>query len=154
MRLCVKLLEVINYQRKAADRKAQICPVSGTNALLICALRPADFLTKCCWSSWETSRTVSFSTPKIFSVNLIPTFRWEEGKKNDATVRSINSLRFFDHWFFSRLRVSTWGFARIRRTLLNVFSCVGFLHWRMSHMRLVSHAVHDYVSKTASCQTF
>ena len=29
---------------KSADRKAQISPVSGTHAFLICAFRAADFL--------------------------------------------------------------------------------------------------------------
>ena len=32
------------YLRKSTDRKAQISPVSGTNAFLICALRSVDFL--------------------------------------------------------------------------------------------------------------
>ena len=51
-----KLLEIENeivremvwgdkpYRRKSADRKAQISPLSWTNAFLICALRSAVFL--------------------------------------------------------------------------------------------------------------
>ena len=35
------------HLRKSADRKAQISPVSGTNAFLICAFRSADFLRWC-----------------------------------------------------------------------------------------------------------
>ena len=33
-----------HLMRKSADRKAQISPLSWTNALLICALWSADFL--------------------------------------------------------------------------------------------------------------
>ena len=36
-----------HHLRKSADQKAQISPVSGTNAFLICAFRSADFLRWC-----------------------------------------------------------------------------------------------------------
>ena len=36
-----------HYLRKSADRTAQISPVSGTTAFLICAFRSADFLRLC-----------------------------------------------------------------------------------------------------------
>ena len=32
-----------HHLRKSADRKAQVSPVSGKNAFLICAIRSADF---------------------------------------------------------------------------------------------------------------
>ena len=47
-RLCVRLLSGDKHHlRKSADRKAQISPMSGTNAFLICAFRSADFLRWC-----------------------------------------------------------------------------------------------------------
>ena len=47
-RLCVRLRSRDKHHlRKFADRKAQISPVSGTNAFLICAFRSADFLRWC-----------------------------------------------------------------------------------------------------------
>ena len=36
-----------HHLRESADRKAQISPVSRTNAFLICALWSADFLKWC-----------------------------------------------------------------------------------------------------------
>ena len=48
-----------HHLRKSADRKAQISPVSGTNAFLISAFRSADFL-RWCLSPEATSRTISF----------------------------------------------------------------------------------------------
>ena len=36
-----------HHLRKSADRKAQISPVIGTNAFLICAFRSADFFRWC-----------------------------------------------------------------------------------------------------------
>ena len=81
-------------QRKAADGKAQICPVSGTNALLICALRPADFLTKCCWSPWEISRTISFSTSKNFQCQLDSyiSMRRREEERCNCTFNHLSSV--------------------------------------------------------------
>ena len=47
-RLCVRLRSGDKHHlRKSADRKAQISPVSRTNAVLICAFRSADFLRWC-----------------------------------------------------------------------------------------------------------
>ena len=47
-RLCVRLRSGDKHQlRKSADRRAQISPVSGTNAFLICAFRSAVFLRWC-----------------------------------------------------------------------------------------------------------
>ena len=46
--LCVRLRSGDKHHlSKSADRKAQISPVSGKNAFLICAFRSADFLRRC-----------------------------------------------------------------------------------------------------------
>ena len=51
-----------HYQRKSVDRKAQISQVSGTNSLLICALRSADF----------PSGAYQFEQPHAQSLVLFP----------------------------------------------------------------------------------
>ena len=52
-------LRVLTPHEKSADQKAQIIPVSGTNAFLICAFWSEDFL-RWCYSPSATSRTISF----------------------------------------------------------------------------------------------
>ena len=69
--LCVRLRSGDKHHlRKSADRKAQIrkacVPLTG----LICAFRSADFLRWCLTPS-ATSRTISFSIPIVFGINLI-----------------------------------------------------------------------------------
>ena len=49
-----------HHLRKSADRKAQISPVSGTNALLICAFRSADFLRWCLSSERDLMHNLFF----------------------------------------------------------------------------------------------
>ena len=73
-----------HYLRKSADRKAQISPVSGTNAFLICGFRSADFLRRCSYPPRATSRTISFLFPIVFGINifsvcveLVSEFSWQ-----------------------------------------------------------------------------
>ena len=64
-----------HHPRKSADRKAQISPVSETNAFLICALRSADFLAGGVYPPSAASRTIYFSISNSFlysSVLFIP----------------------------------------------------------------------------------
>ena len=49
-----------DHLRKSADRKAQISPVSGTNAFLICAFRSADFLRWCLSSERNRAHNLFF----------------------------------------------------------------------------------------------
>ena len=72
-----------HHLRKSADRKAQISPVSGTNAFLICAFRSADFL-RWCLSSERS--TISFSISNSF---------WYYRKRGSASyiVREVLSVR-------------------------------------------------------------
>ena len=60
-----------HHLRKSADRKAQISPMSGTNAFLICAFRSADFLRWCLFSERNLTHNLFFLFPIVFSINLI-----------------------------------------------------------------------------------
>ena len=69
-RLCVRLRsEDEHHLRKSSDRKAQISPVSGTNAFLICALRSADFLRWCLSSERNLTHNLFFLFTIVFSIN-------------------------------------------------------------------------------------
>ena len=62
-----------HHLRKSAERKAQISPVSGTNAFLICAFRSADFFR---WrlpskSKRNLMHSLLFLFSIIFCMNLI-----------------------------------------------------------------------------------
>ena len=74
-RLCVRLhSEEKHHLRKSADRKAQVSPVSGTNAFLICVFRSADFLRWCLSSKRNLTHNLFFSISNSFSINLIHFF--------------------------------------------------------------------------------
>ena len=65
-RLCVRLRsEDKHHLKKSADRKAQIIPVSGTNAFLICAFRFADFLRWCLSSLRNFTYNLFFLFPIV-----------------------------------------------------------------------------------------
>ena len=59
-----------HHLRKSADRKAQISPVSGTHAFLICAFRSADFL-RWCLSPERNLTHFFFLFPIVFGINSI-----------------------------------------------------------------------------------
>ena len=85
-RFCARLRsEDKHHLRKSADRKAQISPVSGTNAFLICAFRSADFLRWCLSSERNLTHNLFFLFP---IVNLIHFF----DEKDGATGNSIVAL--------------------------------------------------------------
>ena len=66
-RLCVRLCSGDKHHlRKSADRKAQISPVSGTNAFLICAFRSADFLRWCLSPERNLTHNLFFLFPIVF----------------------------------------------------------------------------------------
>ena len=85
--VCVRLRsEDKHHLRKSADRKAQISPVSGTNAFLICAFRSADFLRWRLSSERNLTRNLFFLFPIVFSISLIHFF---DEKKDGAAGNSI-----------------------------------------------------------------
>ena len=59
-----------HHLRKFADRKAQISPVSGKNASLICAFQSADFLRWCLSSARNLTHNLFFLFPIVFRTNL------------------------------------------------------------------------------------
>ena len=75
-----------HHLRKSADRKAQISPVSGTNAFLICAFRSADFLRWCLSPERNLTHNLFFLFPIVFGINLIHFF---DEKKDGAAGNSI-----------------------------------------------------------------
>ena len=72
-RLCVRLRSGDKHHlRKSADRKAQISPVSGTNAFLICTFWSADFLSWCLYIPRAQPHAQSlFLFPIVFGINLV-----------------------------------------------------------------------------------
>ena len=75
-RLCVRLrLGDKHNLRKSSDRKAQISPVSGTNAFLICAFRSEDFLRWCLSPERNLTHNLLFLFPIVFGINLIHFFK-------------------------------------------------------------------------------
>ena len=93
-RLCVRLRSGDKHHlRKSADRKAQISPVSGTNAFLICAFRSADFLRWCLSPERNLTHNLFFLFPIVFGINLIHFF---DEKKDGEAENSIVFFRCFD----------------------------------------------------------
>ena len=76
-----------HHLRKSADQKAQISPVSGTNAFLICAFRSADFLSWCLSPERNLIHNLFFPFPIVFGNNLI---HFLDEKKDFAAGNSIN----------------------------------------------------------------
>ena len=68
-----------HHLRKSADRKAQISPLSGTNAFLICAFRSADFLRWCLSPEDNLTHNIFFLFPIVFGINLIHFFDQKDG---------------------------------------------------------------------------
>ena len=64
-RLCVRLLGDKHHLRKFSDRNAQISPVSGMNAFLVCALRFADFLGWCLSPERNLTHNLFFLFPIV-----------------------------------------------------------------------------------------
>ena len=103
---CQKLLEMekeivrevargdVHKLRKSAGCKAQITPVCGMSALLVCALRSADFLSWCS-STQASSRTISLSISNHFWYRFDSCFQLEEGRCS----------RTFDHCICLRFRL-------------------------------------------------
>ena len=86
-RLCVRLRSGDKHHlRKPSDRKAQISPVSETNAFLICAFRSEDFLRWCLSSERNLTHNLFFLFPIVFGINLIHFF---DEKKDGAAENSI-----------------------------------------------------------------
>ena len=72
-----------HHLRKSADRKAQISPVSGANAFLICAFRSADFLRWCLSSKRNLTHNIFFLFPIVFGIHFF------DEKKDGAAGNSI-----------------------------------------------------------------
>ena len=86
-RLSVRLRsEDKHHLRKSADCKAQISPVSGTNAFLICAFRFADYLRWCLSSECNLTHNLFVLFPIVFCINLIHFF---DEKKDGVAGKSI-----------------------------------------------------------------
>ena len=82
-RLCVRLRSGDrHHMRKSADRKAQISPVTATNAVLICAFRSADFLRWCLSPERNLAHNLFFLFPIVFGINLIHFFN----EKRDGSI--------------------------------------------------------------------
>ena len=83
--------------RKSANRKARISSMSGTNALLICALRSAIFpVVFDISSNCKLRQNLFFLFPPVFDIS--------SGKKNDGVHFFLNNcFRFFD-WLSNHLR--------------------------------------------------
>ena len=60
-----------HHLRKSSDRKAQLSPVSGTNAFLLCAFRSEGFLKWCLSTECNRTHNLFFLFPKVFGINLI-----------------------------------------------------------------------------------
>ena len=75
-----------HHLRKSSDQKAQISPVSGTNAFLICAFRSEDFLRWCLSSERNLTHNLFFLFPIVFGINLNHLF---DEKKDGASGNSI-----------------------------------------------------------------
>ena len=71
-----------HHLRKSADRKAQISPVSETNAFLICAFQSADFLRWCLSSERNLTHKVFFLFPMLKSPVTQPFDRGKTKKAN------------------------------------------------------------------------
>ena len=71
---------------KICRSKAQISPVSGTNAFLICAFRSADFLRWCLPSERNLTHNLFILFPIVFGINLIHFF---DEKKDGAAENAI-----------------------------------------------------------------
>ena len=94
-RLCVRLRsEDKHHLRKSADRKAQISPVSRTNAFLICAFRSADFLRWCLSSERNLTHNLFFLFPIVFGINLIHFFSMRR-RTVQPEIRSFVSVLWF-----------------------------------------------------------
>ena len=81
-----------HHLRKSTDRKAQISPVSGTNAFLIYAFRSADFLRRCL--SLERNLTHAQSLllfPIVFGIKSIHFFSMRR-RTVQPEIRSFVSL--------------------------------------------------------------
>ena len=88
-RLCGRLRPGDKHHlRKSGDWKAQISPVSGTNAFLICAFRSADFLRWCLSPGCNLPHNLFFLFPIVFSLNLIHFL----DKKKDSVQPEIRSF--------------------------------------------------------------
>ena len=137
-RLCVRLRSGDKHHlRKSADRKAQISPVSGTNASLICAFRSADFLRW--YLSLEHNLTVThnlfFLFRIIFGINLIHFF---DEKKDGAAGNSIVFFfRCFDPLSRHLTEVKRSRRVRILRRMRTVSSSATFWQrkvWTQRHL--------------------
>ena len=74
-RWCVRLRSEDKHQlRKSADRKAQISPVNGTNAYLICAFRSADILRWCLSSERNLTHNLFFYTKVVLKIGRLRKF--------------------------------------------------------------------------------
>ena len=117
-RFCARLRsEDKHHLRKSADRKAQISPLSGTNAFLICAFRSADFLRWCLSSERNLTHNLFFLFP---IVNLIHFF---DEKKDGATGNSIVALPRSPVTPFDRGKTKSGNFTKNRNCFkeCNVF---------------------------------
>ena len=86
-RLCARLRsEDKHHLRKSSNRKAQISPVSGTKAFLICAFRSEDFLRWCLSPERNLTHNLFFLFPIVFGVNMIHFF---DEKKDGSAENSI-----------------------------------------------------------------
>ena len=101
-----------HHLRKFSDRKAQISPVSGTNAFLICAFRSADFLRWCLSPERNFTHNLFFLFPIVFGINLIHFFG--EKKDGPSVQPEIRS-------FVSVLRSPVTPFARSKTKNANCF---------------------------------
>ena len=70
-----------HHLRKTALRKAQISPVSGTNAFLMCAFRSADFLTWCLSPERNLARNLFLSISNSSCLILL------SGLEKSAAIR-------------------------------------------------------------------
>ena len=106
-RLWVRLRSDDNYHlSKSADRKAQISPVSGTNAFLICAFWSADFLRWYLSSERNLTHNLFFLFPIVFSINLIHFFdEKKDGAARDSIVCLGASIPSSSHLAVAKRRV-------------------------------------------------
>ena len=83
-----------HHLRKFADRKAQVSPVSGTNAFLNFVLFDLQIFPAGVYPPSATSRTSSFSISIVFGINFIHFF---DEKKPGSCRRKFDRLfRCFD----------------------------------------------------------
>ena len=83
-----------HHLRKSSDRKAQINPVSRTNAFLICAFRSEEFLRWCLSPERNLTHNLFFLFPIVFGINLIHFFDEKDcaAGKNQSFVSVLRSL--------------------------------------------------------------